>query len=146
MKPISVEKCLDVIPNKFYLSLLAMNRAKKLMLGAKSSDEYQSIEKNSYIALKEIENGQVDLVQLKTSLINDLNSDNLFKKNIEMQSNTAHLSNDFNAKEIIEEEILEEELADDLNDEFEITDEEDDFSYINLPVEGEELEEEEEEE
>lgn len=146
MKPISVEKCLDVIPNKFYLSLLAMNRAKKIMLGAKSSDEYQSIEKNSYIALKEIENGQVDVVQLKASLINDLTSDNLFKKNIEMQSNTSHLSNDFNAKEIIEEEILEEELADDLNDEFEITDEEDDFSYINLAVEGEELEEEEEEE
>ena len=82
MKTISVENCLDVIPNKFKLSLIAMDRAKRLMLGAKSDAEYQNIEKNSYVALKEIEDGKIDIDEAIKNTKQDLLTDNLFKKKV----------------------------------------------------------------
>lgn len=82
MKTISVENCLDVIPNKFKLSLIAMDRAKRLMLGAKSDAEYQNIEKNSYVALKEIEDGKIDIDEAIENTKQDLLTDNLFKKKV----------------------------------------------------------------
>lgn len=85
MKTVSIENCLDVIPNKFKLSLIAMDRAKRLMLGAKADSEYQNIEKNSYVALKEIEDGKINLDEAIANTKADLLKDNMFKKNVEQQ-------------------------------------------------------------
>lgn len=80
---ISIENCLNVVPNKFELSLLASNRAKAILNGAPVYLDYTynaNKKKASYIALEEIENEKLDIVLLRKDLKEELLRDNLFIK------------------------------------------------------------------
>jgi DNA-directed RNA polymerase omega subunit len=78
---VSIEKCLDVIPNKFELSLVAMNRARDVLLGAKCSVEATRFAKKSVNrVLSEIEQNSLDLVAMKDKIKRDLLTNNLFLK------------------------------------------------------------------
>ena len=82
MKVISVEKCLNIVPNKFELALIAANRAKSILSGSQSElgDEVKD-DKAAYISLREIESNKLDLPKAKKDLKEEILKDNLFLKN-----------------------------------------------------------------
>ena len=61
MARITVEDCLDKIPNRFQLALVAIKRAKMLLGGARPLVETNN--KDVVTALREIAQGQVKLTE-----------------------------------------------------------------------------------
>ena len=63
MARITVEDCLDKIPNRFQLTLAATHRARQLTIGATPQIEAEKYgkEKPTVIALREIAEGKVGL-------------------------------------------------------------------------------------
>ena len=70
MARITVEDCIDKIPSRFELVLLASQRARKLHTGDQPTVEKEN-DKNTVIALREIEEKTMSLEILKENLIND---------------------------------------------------------------------------
>jgi len=60
MARITVEDCLQVIPNRFLLAMVASKRAKQLYKGAESLVENKSKNRKVVLALREIADGKVD--------------------------------------------------------------------------------------
>ncbi|MDX2494547.1 MAG: DNA-directed RNA polymerase subunit omega [Desulfuromusa sp.] len=60
MARVTVEDCLDVIPNRFLLAMVASKRAKQLYKGAEPLIENKSGNKKIVLALREIAAGKVD--------------------------------------------------------------------------------------
>ncbi|MGD9537898.1 MAG: DNA-directed RNA polymerase subunit omega [Alphaproteobacteria bacterium] len=67
MARVTVEDCVDKIPNRFELVLLAAQRARDIHSGASLTVERDN-DKNPVVALREIAAGSVDLDQLKHEL------------------------------------------------------------------------------
>lgn len=63
MARLTVEECLELIPNRYDLVLLAAKRARQLNMGADPLVEDQD-DKNTVIALREIESGLVTLANI----------------------------------------------------------------------------------
>ena len=61
MARITVEDCLDKIPNRFQLTLVAIKRAKMLLGGARPLVE--TANKDVVTALREVAQGQVQLTE-----------------------------------------------------------------------------------
>ena len=70
MARITVEDCIDKIPSRFELVLIASQRARKLYTGDQATVEKEN-DKNTVIALREIEEETIPLDEMKESLIND---------------------------------------------------------------------------
>ena len=82
METVSIEECLKRIPNKFELSVIAMNRARSILLGSKSSvDNTKYAKKSVNQSLIEIENQELDLDSFKKEIRQNLLVNNLFLKN-----------------------------------------------------------------
>lgn len=60
MARVTVEDCLDVIPNRFLLAMVAAKRAKQLYKGAEPFIENKSGNKKIVVALREIAAGKVE--------------------------------------------------------------------------------------
>lgn len=60
MARITVEDCLDVVPNRFELILLAARRARQLHNGVEPALDNLENDKPTVLALREIAAGQVD--------------------------------------------------------------------------------------
>ncbi len=60
MARVTVEDCLDVIPNRFLLAMVASKRAKQLYKGAEPMIENKSGNKKIVLALREIADGRVE--------------------------------------------------------------------------------------
>jgi DNA-directed RNA polymerase subunit omega len=60
MARVTVEDCLDVIPNRFLLAMVAAKRSKQLYKGAEPLIENKSGNKNIVVALREIAAGKVE--------------------------------------------------------------------------------------
>ncbi len=60
MARITVEDCLDVIPNRFLLAMVAAKRAKQLFKGAEPLIENKSKNRKIVLALREIAAGKID--------------------------------------------------------------------------------------
>lgn len=83
MKVVSIEKCLEAVPNKFELALLASNRAKAILAGSPiAMEEKSKDDKPAFISLKEIEENKLDLQKTKVDLKEDILKDNLFIKSV----------------------------------------------------------------
>lgn len=81
MSEASLEKCLDIVPNRFELAILVMNRAKEILYGAKSKIETSKYTKKSVKkAMKEIEEKDIDLDELEVKIKKNLLVNNLFLK------------------------------------------------------------------
>lgn len=84
MARVTVEDCVEVVPNRFELVLLAAARAREISRGAALSVDRDN-DKNSVIALREVAEQSVPLTSLKESIIramqrtfvNDENDDDL---------------------------------------------------------------------
>jgi len=60
MARVTVEDCLEVIPNRFLLSIVSSKRAKQLYKGAAPLIENKSENKKIVVALREIAAGKVE--------------------------------------------------------------------------------------
>jgi len=60
MARITVEDCLQVIPNRFLLAMVASKRAKQLYKGADPLVENKSNNRKVVLALREIADGRID--------------------------------------------------------------------------------------
>ncbi len=81
MERISIEKCLKEIPNKFKLAVIAMNRARSILLGSKTSvADTKYAKKSVNKSLIEIENEKIDLDSFEKEVRHNLLVNNLFLK------------------------------------------------------------------
>jgi DNA-directed RNA polymerase subunit omega len=60
MARVTVEDCLDVIPNRFLLAMVASKRAKQLYKGAEPLIENKANNKKVVVALREIADDRVE--------------------------------------------------------------------------------------
>ena len=67
MARVTVEDCVKVVPNRFELCLIANNRAKSILSGAKTTLDLK--EKPSVIALREIASDLVDINKVRENII-----------------------------------------------------------------------------
>lgn len=91
MARVTVEDCIEKVPNRFDLVLLAAGRAKSLSAGAPLTVDRDN-DKNTVIALREIEESTIDLKQVRDGLI------------IGMQKYVGAQENDVDTEEIKEVE------------------------------------------
>ena len=98
MARITVEDCIDKIPSRFELVLIASQRARKLYTGDQPTVEKEN-DKNTVIALREIEDQTMSLEDLKENLINDyqivpmLDNENDEKEDLESVDNQEPVNN-----------------------------------------------------
>lgn len=138
MKQVSIEGCLENVPNKFDLSLLAMARAKNLMLGAEPTISSSNFTKNSNIALKEIEENKLDLNELKDVLKESLIKSDYFVKNMDKKEEDE--SQDDQDGTDLDDDI--DDIDGDIDEEELDSEEEDEEFYDEVSDDVEEVEEE----
>jgi len=95
MARVTVEDCLNYIPNRFELSLIAGYRAKCLMAGAAQAIENKKKEKYTVIALREIGDNLLNIKELEESFKKELRN----KNNITNNSNKPEKEEKENKKE-----------------------------------------------
>ena len=71
MARVTVEDCVDKVPNRFDLVMLAAHRAREIATGSPLSVDRDN-DKNPVVALREIAEGTVDLDHLRYELIHGL--------------------------------------------------------------------------
>jgi DNA-directed RNA polymerase subunit omega len=71
MARVTVEDCVQKVPNRFELVMLASQRAREISAGAKETVERDN-DKNPVIALREIADETVELDNLRESLVRSL--------------------------------------------------------------------------
>lgn len=69
MARITVEDCVERVPNRFELILIAANRGRALSSGATSVVERED-DKNSVLALREIASGRIDIDAVREDIVN----------------------------------------------------------------------------
>jgi DNA-directed RNA polymerase subunit omega len=94
MARITVEDCVEVVPNRFELCLIASNRAKAILSG--SSTNLDRKEKPAVIALREIASDSIDVEAQRKNIINSIKNRGMVDLNIS--------SSDENIVEAISEE------------------------------------------
>ena len=75
MARITVEKCLEHVPSRFDLILLASGRARQLSTTSREPLVETNNDKNTLIALREIEEGLIDAETLEKTLEEDVRLD-----------------------------------------------------------------------
>ena len=121
MQKVLIEKCLNNVPNKFELSILVMNRAKEILLGAKTDIETTRFTKKSINkALKEVEENKLDIKEMEEKIKTNLLTDNLFLKDTtkyDEETSSDDLDNaDFDYENIDDLDDSDGEFEDDLDD------------------------------
>ena len=108
MARVTVEDCIDKVPNRFDLVLLAAHRAREISSGSSLTVERDK-DKNPVVALREIADETITAVQLRESAIESL------QRQIEVDEpeddemdliETEELDDPTNLKEMSEEGLL----------------------------------------
>jgi DNA-directed RNA polymerase subunit omega len=94
MARITVEDCVEVVPNRFELCLIASNRAKAILSGSNTNLDRK--EKPAVIALREIANDLIDVEAQRKNIINSIKNRGMVDLNVN--------SSDENIVEAIAEE------------------------------------------
>ena len=68
MARVTVEDCVEKVPNRYELLMVAAQRAKDISSGAPIAVERDN-DKNPVIALREIAEGKVNITELQKSLV-----------------------------------------------------------------------------
>ena len=126
MARITVEDSIDKIPSRFELVLIASQRARKLYTGDQPTVEKEN-DKNTVIALREIEEETIPLDSLKENLINEYQTiSSLDNENIEDEELVLEEDNELtnNMTDNVEEEIKSIKSAEDdkLNEQYKMDD------------------------
>ena len=119
MARVTVEDCVDKVPNRFELVLLAAHRARSIANGSQITIDTEN-DKNPVIALREIADETIQLTHLKDSLIRGM------QKHIEMDEpeetpdleqtlfGVADPTGSVIGEDEIDEEAVEDELDEDM--------------------------------
>lgn len=102
MARVTVEDCVTKVPNRFELVLLAGERAKELSMGAQPTLDRDN-DKNTVLALREIEEGTVPVEVIKDNFISGL------------QKNVRHTEKEEDEADIL---AVDAELAGELGEDF----------------------------
>jgi DNA-directed RNA polymerase subunit omega len=119
MTDFSIEKCLSVIPNRFELVLVAIQRARELTNGATSLHEAEKGDKNTVIALSEISDRLLNVEDTQAEFRKGIKNQVLFrqnnlleehKKEFELVSNDSSVKIDANSlfNEVLDTDDLDE--------------------------------------
>ncbi len=84
MARITVEDCIDKLPSRFELVLVASNRARKLYSGETPTVERDN-DKNTVIALREIAYETIPIEEMKTNLVEDFQTVSLSEEEEELK-------------------------------------------------------------
>ena len=102
MARITVEDCILKIPSRFELVLIASQRARKLHTGDPPTIEKEN-DKNTVIALREIEEETISLDILKENLIKDYQVTSTYES--EDETDNSSVDSKLESKENISEDI-----------------------------------------
>ena len=95
MARITVEDCIDKLPSRFELVLVASNRARKLHSGEKPTVEIDN-DKNTVVALREIAEETISIEELKNNLIKDYQTVSLSEEEEELSLENSYHEKDDN--------------------------------------------------
>jgi DNA-directed RNA polymerase subunit omega len=115
MARVTVEDCVDKVPNRFELALIAAHRARMLANGAFPTIETDN-DKNPVIALREIAERSVSPADIRESLIHSIQTQAEVDEPEEkaaptaLPSNVATLGRDSRSDDMIVDAMTEEEL------------------------------------
>ena len=119
MARITVEDCIDKIPSRFELVLIASQRTRRLYSGEQTTIEREN-DKNTLIALREIEEETMPLEEMKENLIEEYQTTSFLDEEEEDIDN--HSNKELSISEEIDKEIQELDSAEDakLEEQYEI--------------------------
>ena len=95
MARITVEDCIDKLPSRFELVLVASNRARKLHSGEKPTVEIDN-DKNTVVALREIAEETIHIEEMKKNLIEDYQTVSLSEEEEEIILENSYQEEDEN--------------------------------------------------
>jgi DNA-directed RNA polymerase subunit omega len=135
MVSVTVEDCLQVVPNRFELVLLASYRAKTLMGGSSPLYDNKNKEKSTVVALNEIGSRLLGVEEVKDLAESNIKSQGALK-NIEEnslyaeeKSDNSSLDNDLDTSNNSKNNFVDDDS--DLDEEDDEDDDDDDDSYYN---------------
>ena len=99
MARITVEDCIDKLPSRFELVLVASNRARKLHSGESPTIEKNN-DKNTVIALREIADETIPIEELKKNLIEEYQTVSLSEEEEELSLENSDEEREDNSEEI----------------------------------------------
>ena len=108
MARITVEDCIDKLPSRFELVLVASNRARKLHSGESPTIEKDN-DKNTVIALREIADETIPIEEMKKSLVEEYQTVSLSEEEEELSLENSELEEDNNINSEEENDNPEEE-------------------------------------
>lgn len=117
MTAVSIEKCLVNVPNKFELTVLAMNRAKEILLNENATDVETTkfTKKCVNKSLKEIEENKVNIDVLKDKIKADLTINNMFLKDNKNDVNITDSEDDYDSVKMDDDiDEIDEDTSDDI--------------------------------
>lgn len=89
MARVTVEDCIEKVPNRFELVLLAARRAREISSGASLTVKRDN-DKNSVVALREISQGNLSLEKLRENIVKS------FQKNIFLDEGDHEINPEIN--------------------------------------------------
>jgi DNA-directed RNA polymerase subunit omega len=131
MARVTVEDCIEEIPNRFELVVLTSERARNISSGAPLTVERNN-DKNPVIALREIAAGNIDIEKLRDSQIanlqknnklDDITDENLYAENQETAGLEADYGNSIDDTSFSPEEGIGFEADVDFGDDIDVTEE-----------------------
>jgi DNA-directed RNA polymerase subunit omega len=85
---VTVQDCLEKVPNRFHLVLVASKRARQLAMGADAHVEWEN-DKPTVVALREIAEGMVDasildeVVAKEHAMLSNVTDEELHEENVD---------------------------------------------------------------
>ena len=98
MARVTVEDCINHVPNRFELVLLATKRAQELTSGARLTVMRQN-DKNPVVALREIGDGTIDVGELRERVLKGLQQSNFTDQEDEDELDYEKFKKDFHEKD-----------------------------------------------
>lgn len=131
MARITVEDCIDKIPSRFELVLVASNRARKLLSG-ESPTVPKDNDKNTVIALREIADETIPIEEMKNNLVEEYQTVSLSEEEEELSlENSEEEENDnINSDEENDKPVEENDNSDEENKNL-VYEEESEVNYSN---------------
>jgi len=93
MARITVEDCIDKLPSRFELVLVASNRARKLHSGETPTVEKNN-DKNTVIALREIADETIPVEEMKKNLVEEYQTVSLSEEEEELSLENVNLNSE----------------------------------------------------
>ena len=131
MARITVEDCIDKLPSRFELVLVASNRARKLHSGENPTVEKDN-DKNTVIALREIADETISIEEMKKNLVEEYQTISLSEEEEELSlENSEEEENDnINSDEENDKPVEENDNSDEENQNL-VYNEESEVNYSN---------------